>query len=96
MDSEILKKILKDDSEKLIIMDGGKPKFVVMSYPQYLKLAEKNNYDANLEMNFGVFALLPRITICLVLLRCSIQETVIKKLLFNPKQSEKERAYPKR
>lgn len=53
MDGDIIKKILKDDSEKLIIMDGGKPKFVVMSYLQYLKLAEKNNNDTNLEMNFS-------------------------------------------
>lgn len=50
--NEIIKKILKDDSEKLIIMDGGKPKFVVMSYNNYLKLSGEEKRDENFEVNF--------------------------------------------
>lgn len=52
MDGEIIKKILKNDSEKLIIVENGKPKFVVMSYAHYAKLTEKNEGDDNFEMNF--------------------------------------------
>lgn len=50
--NEIIKKILKDDSEKLIVMDNGKPKFVVMSYNNYLKLSGEEKGDENFEVNF--------------------------------------------
>lgn len=50
--NEIIKKILKDDSEKLIIMDNGKPKFVVMSYNNYLKLSGEGKGEENFEINF--------------------------------------------
>lgn len=50
--NEIIKKILKDDSEKLIVMDNGKPKFVVMSYSHYLKLSGEGKGDENFEVNF--------------------------------------------
>lgn len=53
MDSEIFKKILKDDSEKLIIMDNGKPKFVVMSYGHYRKLTENGLENDKFEMDFN-------------------------------------------
>ena len=52
MDGDIIKKILKNDSEKLIMVENGKPRFVVMSYAQYVKLTEKNNSDENFDMNF--------------------------------------------
>lgn len=52
MDGEIIKKILKNDSEKLIIVENGKPKFVVMSYAHYATLTENNNGGENFEMNF--------------------------------------------
>lgn len=52
MDGEIIKKILKNDSEKLIIVENGKPQFVVMSYVHYAKLTENNNGGENFEMNF--------------------------------------------
>ncbi|KKQ41474.1 MAG: hypothetical protein US61_C0047G0006, partial [Parcubacteria group bacterium GW2011_GWE2_37_8] len=45
MDYNILNKILKDGNERLIIMESGKPKFVVMSYGQYIKFTEKDNSD---------------------------------------------------
>lgn len=50
---DIIKKILKDDSEKLIIMDGGRPKFVVMSYNHYLKLSGEVGDGQKLEMDFN-------------------------------------------
>lgn len=50
--NEIIKKILKDDSEKLIVMDNNKPKFVVMSYSNYLKLSGEGRGEENFEINF--------------------------------------------
>ncbi len=50
--NEIIKKILKDDSEKIIMMDNGKPKFVVMSYNNYLKLSGEGKGEENFEVNF--------------------------------------------
>lgn len=53
MDGEIFKKILKDDSEKLIIMDGGKPKFVVMNYGHYRRLTEGGSGSEKFDMDFN-------------------------------------------
>ncbi|KKQ40111.1 MAG: hypothetical protein US56_C0008G0005 [Candidatus Moranbacteria bacterium GW2011_GWF2_37_7] len=56
MDYNILNKILKDGNERLIIMESGKPKFVVMSYGQYIKFTEKDNSDKDFGTNFeGLF-----------------------------------------
>lgn len=52
MNVDIIKKILKDDSERLIIIDDGKPKFVVMSYNHYARLSGDGAIDENFEMNF--------------------------------------------
>lgn len=53
MDGEIFKKILKNDSEKLIIMDGGKPKFVVMSYDSYREMASGGAVNEKFEVDFN-------------------------------------------